>query len=383
MTIPHAKRLKGINEYYFSKKLREVDLLIQAGKPIISLGIGGPDMPPHPSVIESLYTEAQKDNTHSYQNYQGSPFLRKAFVDFYYTHYGVSLNPDTELLILMGSKEGIMHVCMAFLNAGDEVLVPNPGYPTYRSAVTLAEGKCREYTLEEKNDWLPDFDALEKTDLSKVKLMWVNYPHMPTGTIPSLEVFQKLVAFAKKHHLLLCHDNPYSFINNPKPMSLLCVEGAKDITIEINSLSKSHNMAGWRVGMLASNKNIVQKVLQFKSNMDSGMFFPLQLAATKALSLPQTWYEELNQIYTQRRKKIYQILDLLNCNYDLPQAGLFGWAKVPSQYKDGYALSDFLLYEKNIFTTPGGIFGTMGKDYIRLSLCQKENKIDEVISRLK
>lgn len=381
--IPQAKRLEGISEYYFSKKLREIDMLIQQGKPIISLGIGGPDMPPHPSVIATLYSEAQKDNTHSYQNYKGTPAIRQAFADWYNRYYAVNINADTELLILMGSKEGIMHICMAFLSDGDEVLVPNPGYPTYRSAVTLAGGKCVEYALEEKNDWLPDFDALAKQDLSKVKLMWVNYPHMPTGKIPTREVFEKLVAFATKHNILLCHDNPYSFINNSNPMSLLSIAGAKDIAIELNSLSKSHNMAGWRVGMLTSNADMVQKVLQFKSNMDSGMFLPLQLAAAKALSLPQSWYDELNQIYAQRRTKVYQILDLLGCSYDPHQAGLFAWAKVPTQYKDGFALSDELLYEKNIFATPGGIFGTMGNDYIRLSLCQKENKIDEVIGRLK
>lgn len=381
--ITHSKRLEGISEYYFSKKLREIDMLVQQGKPIISLGIGGPDLPPHPSVIETLFKEAQKDNTHSYQNYKGSPILRQSFADWYRTHYNVMINPDTELLILMGSKEGIMHICMAFLNEGDEVLVPNPGYPTYRSAVTLAGGKCVEYNLEEKNDWLPDFETIEKQDLSKVKLMWVNYPHMPTGKIPTKKVFEQLVNFAKKHNILLCHDNPYSFINNPNPMSLFSIEGSKDVAIELNSLSKSHNMAGWRVGMLTGNADLLQKVLQFKSNMDSGMFLPLQLAAAQALRLPQSWYDELNSIYAERRKKVYQILDFLKCSYDQNQAGLFAWAKVPDEYKDGFALSDYLLYEKNIFATPGGIFGTMGNEYIRLSLCQKEHKIEEALYRLK
>lgn len=367
-----AKRLNGIGEYYFSQKLREIDELNKAGKQIINLGIGSPDLPPHPDVIQTLNEESIKPNVHAYQNYKGAPILRKAMSDFYQTWYGVDLNPDTEVLPLIGSKEGIMHICMTYLNDGDHVLIPNPGYPTYKSAVQLAGGTCISYDLKEENDWQPDFEALEKMDLRKVKLMWINYPHMPTGKLPTIELFEQIIAFGKKHSILICHDNPYSFILNDTPASILSIAGARDVAIELNSLSKAVNMAGWRVGIMAGAKDRIEEVLRFKSNMDSGMFLPVQLAAAKALALEKDWYEALNNTYKERREFVYEILTALNCTFDRSQAGLFVWAKIPATYKDGYALSDEILYKKNVFITPGGIFGSNGNNYVRLSLCQKK-----------
>lgn len=378
-----SKRLKGIGEYYFSQKLREIDELNKAGKQIINLGIGSPDLPPHPEVIKTLQEESAKQTVHAYQSYKGSPVLRNAISDWYNKWYGVDLNPDTEILPLIGSKEGIMHICMTYLDKGDEVLVPNPGYPTYRSAVKLAGGKCIEYKLSEKNNYEPDFYKLEKANLKKVKLMFVNYPQMPTGQLPSTELFQKLVEFGRKNKILIVHDNPYSFILNETPMSLLSVEGARDYVIELNSLSKSHNMAGWRVGMLCGAKERIEEVLRFKSNMDSGMFLPVQLAAAKALSLGKEWYDEVNEVYKARRKKVFELLDLLECNYSKEQAGMFVWASIPGKYKDSYVLSDEVLYNSNLFITPGGIFGSVGEIYIRVSLCAKEEKIVEAIKRIK
>jgi len=378
-----AKRLEGIGEYYFSQKLREIDELNKQGKNIINLGIGSPDLPPHPEVIKVLQEESAKPNVHAYQNYKGSPVLRKAFADWYQTWYGVTLNPDTEILPLIGSKEGIMHICMTYLNEGDEVLVPNPGYPTYRSAVKLAGGICIDYALKEENNYYPDFEALEKRDLSKVKLMWVNYPQMPTGQLPSDEVFKQLIAFGKKHRILICHDNPYSFILNEKPVSLLSFDGAKDIALELNSLSKSQNMAGWRVGVLCGSQERINEVLRFKSNMDSGMFLPVQLAAAKALSLGKDWYDTVNKIYRERRSKVYELLDILECVYSKDQVGMFMWAKIPSTYKDGYTLADEVLYNSNVFITPGGIFGEGGNGYIRVSLCGSIEKFQEAIVRIK
>lgn len=377
-----AKRLNGIGEYYFSQKLREIDELNKQGKNIISLGIGSPDMPPHPDVIKTLQEESEKSNVHGYQSYKGSPVLRKAISDWYKKWYAVELNPDSEILPLIGSKEGIMHICMTYLNKGDKVLVPNPGYPTYRSAVQLAEGKCVEYKLVSKNNYEPDFDQLEKTNLSRVKLFFVNYPQMPTGQLPSKELFEKLVAFAKKHNILIVHDNPYSFILNDSPMSLLSIEGAKDHVIELNSLSKSHNMAGWRIGMLCGTKQRIDEVLRFKSNMDSGMFLPVQLAAAKALTLGKEWHEEVNNVYKARREKVFTLLKKLKCRFSKEQAGLFVWAKAPAKFKDGYALSDEVLYKANVFITPGGIFGSAGKNYVRVSLCTTEEKINEAIERI-
>jgi aspartate/methionine/tyrosine aminotransferase len=379
-TLSH--RLEGIGEYYFSSKLREIDELNKAGKGIINLGIGSPDLPPHPDVIKTLQDEASKENVHAYQSYKGSPILREAIAEWYKKYYAVNIAPATEVLPLLGSKEGIMHICMTYLNEGDQVLIPNPGYPTYTSAVKLAGGTPLYYELTAENNWAPDFENLEKSDLSKVKLMWVNYPHMPTGQLPSKLLFEKLVAFAKKHQILICHDNPYSFILNDTPMSLLSIEGAKEVVIELNSLSKSHNMAGWRVGMLIAAEERINEILRFKSNMDSGMFLPVQLAAAKALSLDKSWYNSVNKIYQARREKVFELLDVLKCVYSKEQVGLFVWANVPSEYKDGYALSDKVLYDANVFITPGGIFGSAGNDYIRVSLCGSVEKFSEAIKRI-
>ena len=382
MTITTSKRLEGIGEYYFSQKLREIDELNKQGKNIINLGIGSPDLPPHPDVVKVLQEEAAKPNTHAYQNYKGSPILRKAIADWYAIWYKVELNPDTEILPLIGSKEGIMHICMTYLNEGDEALIPNPGYPTYSSAVKLAGGKAVAYELKAENNWEPDFDALEKTDLSKVKLFWVNYPHMPTGQLPTKELFEKIVAFGKKHNILVCHDNPYSFILNDTPMSLLSTAGAKEVVIELNSLSKSQNMAGWRVGMLCGTKERIDEILRFKSNMDSGMFLPVQLAAAKALSLDKEWYDEVNAVYAKRREKVFELLRLLNCEFSKTQVGMFVWAKIPAKYKNGFELSDEVLYNSNVFITPGGIFGNAGDGYIRVSLCGSVERFEEAIRRI-
>ena len=377
-----SKRLKGIGEYYFSQKLREIDLLNKAGKDIINLGIGSPDLPPHPDVIKELQELSAKPNVHAYQSYKGSPTLRHAISDWYQQWYGVKLDPESEILPLIGSKEGIMHICMTYLDKGDEVLVPDPGYPTYRSAVLLAGGKPVSYELKEKNGYAPDLKKLSKRKPGKVKLMFVNYPQMPTGQLPSVDLFEQLVKFARKNKILLVHDNPYSFILNEKPMSILGIEGAKDCVIELNSLSKSHNMAGWRVGMLCAAREKVDEVLRFKSNMDSGMFLPVQLAAAKALTLGKEWHDELNKIYGSRRELVFQLLDILGCQYSKEQAGLFAWARIPSKYKNGYELSDELLNSSSVFITPGGIFGRAGNKYIRVSLCTTEKRLNEAIDRL-
>lgn len=382
MEMVTSKRLEGIGEYYFSQKLREIDELNKQGKNIINLGIGSPDLPPHPDVIKTLQEEAARPSTHAYQNYKGSPLLRNAIADWYHTWYHVKLDPDTEILPLIGSKEGIMHICMTYLNEGDEALIPNPGYPTYSSAVKLAGGKAVAYELTEANNWEPDFEALEKTDLGKVKLLWVNYPHMPTGQLPTHALFEKIVAFGKKHHILICHDNPYSFILNEAPASLLSVEGAKEVVIELNSLSKSHNMAGWRVGMLCGARERIGDILRFKSNMDSGMFLPVQLAAAKALHLGKEWYEGINAIYAKRREKVFELLTVLNCEFSKTQVGMFVWAGIPENYKNGYELSDHILYHSNVFITPGGIFGNAGDGYIRVSLCGSIEKFEEAIKRI-
>ena len=378
-----AKRLEGIGEYYFSQKLREIDGMNKEGKNVINLGIGSPDLPPHPDVIKVLQEESEKLNVHSYQSYKGSPVLRNAISEWYKERYQVDVDPDTEILPLIGSKEGIMHICMTYLDKGDKVLVPNPGYPTYRSAVQLAGGKCVEYKLKEKNNYQPDFDSLEKTDLSKIKMMWVNYPQMPTGQLPTKELFENLVEFGRGKNILIVHDNPYSFILNESPMSLLSVDGAKDCVIELNSLSKSHNMAGWRVGMLCGAKQRIEDVLRFKSNMDSGMFLPVQLAAAKALSLEKEWYEEVNKIYRSRREKVFELLKTLKCKFSKEQAGLFVWARVSSKYKNGDAMSDDVLYNALVFITPGKIFGSAGEKYIRVSLCCSDEKINEAVERIR
>jgi LL-diaminopimelate aminotransferase len=384
-----AKRLEGIGEYYFSQKLREIDELNKQGKNIINLGIGSPDLPPHPDVIKVLQEESAKPNVHAYQSYKGSPVLRTAMSNWYKQWYHVELNADAEILPLIGSKEGIMHICMTYLNEGDFVLVPNPGYPTYRSAVKLAGGICIDYDLKEDNHYAPDFIEIEQqlssfsNKAGAVKLMFVNYPQMPTGQLPTVNLFETLVAFGKKHNILIIHDNPYSFILNEQPVSLLSIDGAKDVVLELNSLSKSQNMAGWRVGMLSGAKQYIDEVLKFKSNMDSGMFLPVQLAAAKALSLGKDWYNGVNAVYRKRREKVFELLDLLGCVYSKEQAGMFVWAKIPSNYKTGYELSDEVLYNSNVFITPGGIFGSAGDRFIRVSLCSTEEKIEETINRIK
>jgi len=378
-----ASRLNGIDEYYFSQKLREIDALNKEGKNVINLGIGSPDLPPHPEVIKTLHEESSKPNAHAYQNYKGSPVLRNAMAAWYQKWYGVNFDAEKEILPLIGSKEGIMHICMTYLNEGDIALIPNPGYPTYRSAVSLAGGIALDYDLKEEHNWLPDFDALESMDVSKVKLMFVNYPHMPTGCLPVENVFDSLVAFAKRHEILLVHDNPYSFILNDKPMSLMSVGGAMEVALELNSLSKSHNMAGWRVGMLVGAAERINEVLKFKSNMDSGMFLPLQLAAARALQLDDEWQNSVNTIYRERQLKVFKLLEFLSCSFDKTQAGMFVWAAIPKKYKDGYELSDEVLKLASVFITPGGIFGSNGNNYVRVSLCNTEEKIIEALERIK
>lgn len=379
-----AKRLEGIGEYYFSQKLREIDGMNKAGKNVINLGIGSPDLPPHPEVIKTLHEEALKPNQHAYQSYKGSPVLRNAVANWYKKWYDVELNPETEILPLIGSKEGIMHICMTYFEQGVSVLVPNPGYPTYASAVKISGATPLFYELKKENNYFPDFDAIENLLAgANVKAMFVNYPQMPTGQLPSKKMFEQLVAFAKKHHILLIHDNPYSFILNDKPASLLAVEGAKEVAIELNSLSKSHNMAGWRIGMLAGAKDKIDDILKFKSNMDSGMFLPAQLAAAKALELGKDWHDEVNAVYNKRRERVFELLNLLDCEFDTIQAGMFVWASIPAKYKDGFELSDEVLHEANVFITPGGIFGSAGNDYIRVSLCSTEQKFEEAFNRIK
>ncbi len=385
-----AKRLDNIGEYYFSQKLREIDSLNKEGKNIINLGIGSPDMPPHPDVIKVLQEESARPNVHAYQSYKGSPVLRNSIAAWYAKWYQVTLNPDTEILPLIGSKEGIMHICMTYFEQGTGVLIPNPGYPTYASAVKISGATPITYELKESNEYAPDFDELEQLiskhtsdgSLNKVSGIFVNYPHMPTGQLPEKAMYEKLIAFAKKHQLLIIHDNPYSFILNEHPMSLLSIEGAKDVTIELNSLSKSHNMAGWRIGMLCGAKERIDEVIRFKSNMDSGMFLPAQLAAAKALELGEDWHKSVNEVYAARRKKVFELLRLLHCSFSENQAGMFVWASLPEGVKDGYELSDKVLYGANVFITPGGIFGSAGNNYVRVSLCATEEKINEAIQRV-
>jgi len=382
-TFALARRLQGTEEYYFSKKLREIEHLNQTGVQVINLGIGSPDLPPHPDVINTLAEQAARPDVHGYQSYRGAKALREAIAAFYRQWYQVELNPESEILPLMGSKEGIVHISMTYLDEGDEVLVPDPGYPTYRAASQLAGAVCRSYTLREDQGWLPDFESLSRQDLSKVKLMWLNYPHMPTGALPTQEFFERCVAFARRYGILLCHDNPYSFILNDQPMSLLSVDGAKEVALELNSLSKSANMAGWRVGMLCGKADRINDVLRFKSNMDSGMFLPLQLAAAQALSLPASWYAGLNETYKRRREKVWALLDQLGCAWNPRQAGLFVWARIPAGWSDGFVFSDAVLHQTGVFITPGGIFGQQGLPYVRLSLCQPEPVLDEALQRIR
>jgi len=378
-----ANRLNSVSEYYFSAKLREVGEMNAAGKKVINLGIGNPDLPPSAQTIAALCTEAQKLDVHGYQSYVGIPELRNEFANWYKKWYDVVLNPVTEIQPLIGSKEGILHITLAFVNPGDSVLVPNPGYPTYTSASSICEANIISYDLDENNNWQPDFDALEKMDLSTVKLMWVNYPNMPTGANATSELYKKLVAFGKKHNIVICNDNPYSFILNDEKLSILSIEGAKDGCIELNSMSKSQNMAGWRMAMLASNAEFVQWILKVKSNVDSGMYRPMMVAAVAALKNTEEWHAEMNKVYARRRVLALQIMDVLGCEYDAKQVGMFVWAKIPDKYPDSGVLADEILYGKNVFITPGFIFGDKGKRYVRISLCCPEPMLEEALNRIK
>jgi len=380
--IKPANRLQAVSEYYFSQKLREIARMNAEGKNVINLGIGNPDLPPSEETIEALCEDAYKPDAHGYQSYVGLPELRKGFADWYKKWYNVDLNPANEIQPLIGSKEGILHITLAFVNPGESVLVPNPGYPTYTSASRICEANVISYDLDEAHGWQPDFEALEKMDLSKVKLMWVNYPNMPTGAKATAELFEKLVAFGKKHNIVICNDNPYSFILNDEKLSILAIDGAKDICVELNSMSKSHNMAGWRMAMLASNEQFVGWILKVKSNVDSGMFRPMMIGAIKALQNSTEWHNEMNRIYSERREIALRIMDALHCVCDTTQVGLFIWAKIPDRYNDSGELADEILYGKNVFITPGFIFGDKGKRYIRISLCCNDKMLEEAWKRI-
>lgn len=380
--IKAANRMGEVKEYYFSRKLREIAQMRAEGKDVLNLGIGSPDLPPSAGVIEELQQHSSKPTSHGYQSYTGIPELRQAFSDWYQKWFDVSLDPKGEILPLIGSKEGIMHISMTYLEPGDEVLVPNPGYPAYRAVANLTGATIREYKLEEPLGWTPDLDALAAEDLQKVKIMWVNYPNMPTGAQAQISFYERLIEFAKQHQILICNDNPYGFILNEKPVSILSIPGAKSVALELNSLSKSHNMAGWRIGMLGGAASYLSTILRFKSNMDSGMFRPLQLAAVKALQQPASWYESVNSIYLDRRNRVYDLLDLLGCVYDRNQVGMFVWAKIPASYTSGFELSDAVLYNAHVFITPGGIFGSQGDGYIRVSLCSETAVFEDAIRKI-
>jgi aspartate/methionine/tyrosine aminotransferase len=380
--IKQSERLNSVEEYYFSKKLREVSNMIQSGESVINMAIGSPDLFPSIKVVDEIKNSLSDSFAHKYQSYQGLPELRDAIAKFYNKFFGVELNPSNEVLPLMGSKEGIMHISLAFLNSGDEVLIPNPGYPTYLSVTKLVQANPVFYNLSEENGWFPNLSELENKDLSKVKLMWINYPHMPTGASANFDQFEKLLEFAKTNNILLINDNPYSFILNDEYLSLLKVKGYKDFVLELNSLSKSFNMSGWRVGMLVGSSDNITKVLKVKSNMDSGMFYGIQKGAIAALNLDKSWFEDLNKVYLKRRKLIWNIADKLNCSYDKNSKGLFVWAKLPNHIKSSEQYIDTLLKEKKIFIAPGTIFGSNGEGYIRFSLCIDEVKIDEALKRI-
>ena len=381
-TITPANRVGSVQEYYFSKKLKEVAEMNAAGKNVINLGVGSPDLPPSEQTIETLCEHARRANEHGYQPYVGIPELRKGFADWYKTWYDVDLDPKTEIQPLIGSKEGILHISLAFLNPGDGVLVPNPGYPTYSSVSKLVEARLIPYELKEELGWQPDFEELEKMDLSNVKLMWTNYPNMPTGANASVELYEKLVAFGRKHGIIICNDNPYSFILNEHPLSILSIPGAKEICIEMNSMSKAHNMPGWRMAMLASNAQFVQWILKVKSNIDSGQFKPMQYAAVEALSAKKEWYDNMNRVYRSRRNLAGQIMRTLGCEYDENQVGMFLWGRIPDSAESGEAIANKVLYEANVFLTPGFIFGSRGERYIRISLCCKNETLEEALRRI-
>ena len=381
--IEPAQRVSMVKEYYFSKKLKEVARLNAEGRDIISLGIGGPDRPPHARVVDTLCEYAHRSDTHGYQPYVGPVELRQAYADWYRRWYGVELNPANEIQPLIGSKEGILHITLAFINPGDGVLVPNPGYPTYTSVSRLAGAEIFTYNLKEENAWYPDFDELESLPLDRIKLMWVNYPNMPTGAPATHELYEKIVDFGRRHNILIVNDNPYSFILNDNPISMLSVEGAKDVVIELNSLSKSHNMAGWRMAMLASNAQFVEWVLKVKSNIDSGQFRPAMLAAVEALKCDSDWFDELNAVYARRRRVAERIMDALGCTFDPRQRGLFLWGKIPDAAESSEKFADNILYNARVFITPGFIFGSNGERFIRISLCATEEKMEEALTRIK
>jgi aspartate/methionine/tyrosine aminotransferase len=379
--IDIANRLKSVEEYYFSKKLREVAFLKSQGKPIINLGVGSPDLAPPFKATMLLQDSLIDDGAHRYQSYQGIPEFREEIANFYKKHYRVNLSSQTEILPLLGSKEGIMHISMAFLNTGDEVLIPNPGYPTYSAVTKLLEAEPVFYDLLEENQWEPDFIALERMDLSKVKIMWVSYPHMPTGANASNKFYDEVIAFGKRHNILIVNDNPYSFILNNRPISIMRYKNAKDVCLELNSLSKTFNMAGWRVGMLVGNYDYVNAVLKVKSNMDSGMFYGIQKGAIEALKSSDLWYVSLNSVYQQRRELIWKLADGLNCTYDKDTSGLFVWAKLPPHIKSE-EFTDVVLKEHSIFIAPGTVFGSNGEGYVRFSLCASEDDINEALARI-
>ena len=376
-----ADRLNTVEEYYFSTKLKEVNSLIKKGKPIINLGIGSPDLTPPQDALEALKISLTHQSANNYQNYNGLEGLRVSISKFYNKHYNVDLDFTSETLPLMGSKEGIMHISLAFLNVGDSVLIPNPGYPTYASVTNLVQAKAIYYDLVPENNWLPNFEELEKSDLKKVKLMWVNYPHMPTGATCDVDFFEQLISFAKKHQILLVNDNPYSFILNNKPISIFNVEGSKDYCLELNSLSKTFNMSGWRVGMVSGNKENISNILKVKSNMDSGMYYPIQRAAIAVLNSTNSWFDKMNEIYNERRVLVKKLADSLNCKYENKSSGMFVWAKINSN-KKSKEFTDDLLYKHNIFIAPGDIFGSNGEGYVRFSLCATKELITKAIKRI-
>ena len=383
MKVKPAKRTQSVQEYYFSQKLKQIDLMRKAGADIINLGIGSPDQAPSQATTDRLIEYAKKPGSHGYQSYIGIPALRAAFADWYKKYFGVVLNPDNEILPLIGSKEGIMHISMAFINPGDEVLIPDPGYPTYSSVTSIVGGIPRYYDLDEATGWLPDLEALESSGLDRVKLMWVNYPHMPTGTKGSARLFESLISFANKHSILLCNDNPYSFILNDDYLSLLSVDGSKEVALELNSLSKSHNMAGWRVGMVAGHSDYITSILRVKSNVDSGMFLPIQMAAAEALNNPPEWYGVINEVYHERRRRAEEIMDALRCRYDKNQAGLFVWGRIPDEIINCELYVEEILNDAGVFITPGFIFGRKGSRYIRISLCADINILNEAKNRIR
>lgn len=383
MIIKPAARLGQVETYYFAKKLGEIERMNQDGnEPVINLGIGSPDLNPPQAVIEKVSEAICSEGAHKYQSYRGISALRTAFADWYFTKFNVNLNPETEILPLIGSKEGIMHISMAFINPGDKVLVPDPGYPAYSAITRICGGEIMTYSLRPENEWEPDFGELEKNNLDAVKIMWFNYPHMPTGAPGSKKIFEKAVAFGKKHGILICHDNPYTFILNENPSSLMEIEGAKEVALELTSLSKNYNMAGWRVGAVAGDQSFLDQVLKFKSNMDSGMFRPLQEAAISALDQNESWHQKLNNIYHERRVFAWKIMDMIGCKYDKNAVGMFVWGQIPGLAKHATEISDHYLYQSRVFITPGHIFGKGGNKYVRISLCSPVETLQAAIERI-